>query len=303
MAGQEEEVAEKEIVRRVRLESMEIAPFHRANTIEDISVYWIGGFPLPMPFRIRQWFLVFVTKLKAAMVERGLRQENFLGFKTIARNETERFLQTSREYKPLAGFALPPDGGLVAPPTAEDIEQSIKDGGFKLENWVGDYTYWFLNKQDERQRQDFFGLGGMLLLWLKPDPTTVPPELDMPEMAQTYFAESGNDMAALAQELYSLQDGFLEKSKVMFGEPLRQDSAYDGIPFVLPYLQAKHFLEANAETRAKWFELFDGYLLESPKDAGVLMAFKDPFFDEVLRGVLLTLKNEGIDWPLWEKTT
>lgn len=297
----QEEIAVEETLRRVRLEAVEIAPFHRANTIEDISVYWVGGFQFPMPFRVRLWFLAFVTKLKAAVAERGARQENFLRFKVVARQETERFLQTSREYKPLAGFAIPPDGGLAKLPTSEDIEQSIKDGGFKLEDWVGDYTYWFLKKQDERQRQDFFGLGGMILLWLEPDPNTAPPELDMPEAAQDYFAESGNDMGAVAQELYSLQEGFLEKSKETFGEALRQDAAYEGIPFVLPYLQAKHFLEADTETRAKWFEVFDGYLIESPQDAGVLLAFKDPSFDEVLHGILLELKNEGVEWPLLEK--
>ncbi len=287
--------------RRKRLEPVTIAPFHRAQAITTASVYWIGGFTFPMPFRVRQWFLAFLTKLKAELTKRGLRQENFLRFKVVARHETERFLATSREYKPLAGYALPPGGGTVKAPTSEDIEKAIQNGGFKLEDWIGDYTYWFLRKHDERQQQDFFGMGGMILLWLEPDSATVPPELDMPEVAQAYLAESGTDMAGTLQELYSLQDGFLEKSKQRFGSAMRDDPSFEGLPFVLPYLEAKHFTAASPETLSSWFEVFDGYLIESPADAGVLLAFKDPSFDEVLCAALLALSSDGVEWPIENK--
>jgi hypothetical protein len=102
------EILPVEQKRRVRLKAVEVAPFRRAQRIEHASVYWIGGFKFPMPFRVRQWFLTFVTRLKAVMAVDGLRQENFLRFKVVAREQTDRFLQTSREYKPLAGFAIPP---------------------------------------------------------------------------------------------------------------------------------------------------------------------------------------------------
>jgi hypothetical protein len=288
-------------VRRRRLESVEIYPFHRSAKIQTISTYWIGGFPYPMPFQVRQWFLGFVTLLKAALAERGLRQENFLRFRIVAEQKTERFLQTSLDYEPLAGYAIPPDGTTVKPPTTAEIEKAIKNGGFKLQDWVGDYTYWFLKKQDERQRQDFFGLGGMMLLWLKYDEKTRPPKVDMPAPAQSYLDEHGHNMAEVLQELYALQDGFLARSKAVFGHALQDDPSYAGIPFVLPLLQARHFMEASAETLATWFEVFDGYLIESREDAGVLLALADPYFDEVLHSILQKLNQAGVEWPLDKK--
>jgi len=120
----------------------------------------------------------------------------------------------------------------------------------------------------------------------------------MPEVGKSYFEENGQNIAAAVQELYSLQDGFLEKSKASFGEPIREDPSYEGIPFVLPFLEARHFLEASAEERARWFEVFDGYMIESMKDAGVLMAFKDPAFDDVIYAVLQAMQSEGVLWPI-----
>ena len=244
------------------------------------------------------WFLHFVTRLNKSLAKRGLRQENFLRFRIVSAQQTERFLQTSLEYEPIAGYAIPPDGKLVKPPTAEDIEKAIKNGGFKLADWVGDYTYWFLQKQDERQRKDFFGLGGMLLLWLPADPNATPPAVEMPTQAQQYLTENGHDMAAVLNGLYALQDAFLAKSKEVFGAALREDSSFPGIPFVLPLLMARHFLEASADTLASWFSVFDGYLIESQEDSGVLLAFRDTDSDAVLVEVLTDMREGGIDWPL-----
>ena len=282
---------------RSRLEPMEIYPFHRSRKVQTLSVYWIGGFPFPMPFRVRQWFFTFLNLLKAELAERGLRQENFLRFRVVAREQTERFLQTSLDYEPLAGYAIPPDGKAVKPPTTEDIENAIKNGGFKLEDWVGDYTYWFLKKQDERQRHDFFGTGGMMLLWLKRDPDTKPPKIDVPAPAQAYLDEQGHDMGAVLDGLYALQDGFLAQSKEVFGHVLADDPSYPGIPFVLPLLQARHFMEASPETLATWFQVFDGYLIESREDGGILLAFADANFDTTLYSILEKLRNEGNEWP------
>jgi hypothetical protein len=284
-----------------RLEPTGIYPFHRASSIKTISTYWIGGFEYPMPFSVRLWFFTFFNLLKEAMASREFRQENFMRFRIVAEMQSERFLQTSLEYQPLAGYAIPPDGTMVKPPTTEDIEKAIKNGGFKLQDWVGDYTYWFLKQQDERQRQDFFGLGGMMFLWLKPDPNTIPPDLDIPGPAQRYLDEQGQDLAATARDLYRLQDSFLEKSKQVFGAPLHDDPSYSGIPFVLPLLQARHFLEASPETLEKWFEVFNGYLIESREDTGVLLAVADPDFDPVLLSILKQMREGGTKWPFEEK--
>jgi hypothetical protein len=260
-------------------------------------VYWIGGFPYPMPFLVQRWFHTFLSLLKEEVSKRDLRQENFVRFRSVAQEHTERFLETSLEYEPLAGFAIPPDGAKVKPPTAKDIEDAIKNGGFKLADWIGDYTFWFLQKQDERQRQDFFGVGGMLLLWLKPDPNAAPPAMPFPAPAQAWLQENGHNLQGTLDGLYRLQDGFLAKSKKVFGATVAGDPAYDGLPFVLPLLQARHFLEASAETLESWFTVFDGYLIESREDAGVLLAFKDRDFDPVLQTVLEQMQRNNVDWP------
>ncbi len=251
-----------------------------------------------MPFRVQQWFHVFLTLLKATLAKGGLRQENFVRFRLVAEDHTERFLNTSLEYEPLAGYAIPPDGFKVKAPTSEDIEKAIKDGGFKLADWVGDYTYWFLQKQDERQRQDFFGAGGMMLLWLKPDAKAVPPVMDLPAPAKEWLRENGHDMQGVLEGLYRLQDGFLERSKAVFGSAVADDPMYDSLPFVLPLLQARHFLDASSDVLSAWFSVFDGYLIESREDAGVLLAFSDPNFDSVLVEVLGEMKRREVVWPL-----
>ena len=280
-----------------RLHGMDIYPLHRSSQIEGAAVYWIGGFEFPMPFRVRLWFLEFITRLKALLLHKGLRQENFLRFRVASEKQTERFLQTSLEYEPLAGYAIPPGGTLVKPPTAQDVEAAIKHGGFKLSDWIGDYTYWFLQKQDERQRQDFFGLGGMMLLWLPPDPNAAPPDVEMPKPAERYFAENGHNMAAVLTGLYALQDSFLARSKDVFGGEMKDDSAFAGIPFVLPLLRARHLLEATPEAMELWFSVFDGYLVESQEDGGVLLAFRDVAFDEVILEILSDMKEGGTLWP------
>ncbi len=282
---------------RRRLSSAEIFPFHRSRKIETASVYWIGGFPYPMPFLVQQWFHTFINVLKEVLAQRGLRQENFIRFRIVSEEQAERFLQTSLEYEPLAGYAIPPDGTKVKPPTAQDIENAIKNGGFKLSDWIGDYTYWFLQKQDERQRQDFFGIGDMMLLWLKPDVQTSAPAIEIPASAKAWLEENGHDMQGVVDGLYRLQDGFLAKSKAVFGGAVLDDPAYSGLPFVLPLLQARHFMDASPETLALWFSVFDGYLIESREDAGVLLAFGNPEFDAVLIEVLETLERQNVVWP------
>jgi hypothetical protein len=286
----------QKVIRR-RLEPTRIYPFHRSNRVQTLSVYWIGGFSFPMPFRVQQWFIAFLDLLKAALAERGLRQENFLRFRIVIRQQTERFIETSRDYEPLAGYAIAPDGKPKKPPTKEDIENAVKNGGFRMEDWVDDYTYWFSKKQDERQRRDFFGIGGMILLWLKPDPDTKPPKIDIPPPAQAYLDEHGHDLGAVLDGLYALQDGFLAKSKEVFGQALVDHPSYRGIPFVLPLLQARHFMEASPETLTTWFRVFDGYLIESREDGGVLLAIADVNFDATLYSILEKLRNEGIEWP------
>lgn len=147
------------------------------------------------------------------MEAEALRQENFLQFKVLVNEQTERFLTTSLEYKPLAGLTLRPGGTLPKPPRVEDIEKAIQQGGFKIEDFIGDYAYWFMKKQDAPQRRDFFGLGGMIFLWLKQDANSKPPDLNLPPAAKRYMESSGIDVQGVLEETYAFQESFLKKSK------------------------------------------------------------------------------------------
>src|SRR6266704_2972716 len=198
---------------RRRLELSDLAPklkpFLRAKELDDVLLFWAPVDRFPMGFQVRSWWTVFMNRLKQVMQAQSLRQENFLQFKAVVNQQTERFLATSMEYKPLAGLTLRPGSKLPKPPTSEDIEKAIQQGGFKIENFVGDYAYWFMKKQDELQRQDFFGLGGMIFLWLKADPNTKPPDLRLPPGAKRHMESEGIDLQSALEETYAFQDSFL----------------------------------------------------------------------------------------------
>ena len=82
----------------------------------------------------------------------------------------------------------------------------------------------------------------------------------------------GADPNRTMQESFSLLDGFLDKSKELFGKGLEDNPEYPGILFILPLLATQDFFARPEEEVKQWFELFDVYVGESPVDQGVLLA-------------------------------
>src|SRR5262249_43366976 len=151
--------------------------------------------------------------------------------------------------------------------------------------------YWFIAKQDEQQREDFLGWGGMLLLFLASDPNTKPPEVKIPKVMRTHPAFKSAEIEPKMAMAYSLQDKFLKQSKEVFGEAIREEPAYPGIPYVLPLLAARDFFRATPTQRTQWFEVFDVYCIESKPDKGMLFAFKDRHFDDTMIELVQELRD------------
>lgn len=115
----------------------------------------------------------------------------------------------------------------------EEMRKAAQKAGesktqFDVHRWTPDYAYWFLHKDAEAEREDFFGYGGLFSLLLKPDPVAHPPMPAIPRIMRTHPAYSGK-MEEQYKQAQSLKDPFLPQSKEVFGEPFREDPSYDGL--------------------------------------------------------------------------
>jgi len=275
-----------------------LLPWRRAYALEDHLLYWIPVDSFPIPAGQRAWLLRFVDLLAERLAaDRGLRAEVFLQFKVLKEELKKSFLATAMDFKPVIGLSRRPAEQLPAPPDFEELK-AIGAGKkeFKFEEYVADYCYWFVNKDQKRECQLFFGHGGMTIAFLPPDPNAKPPELPIPASIREHPVLGQFDLAKMLQEVFALQDGFKAKSKTLFGDGLQDDPAFQGLPFVLPLLATGHFFSRPTDEVNKWFELFDVYINESPVDHGVVMVFKDDFEDQI-HDLLNTLGQEGIEYP------
>jgi hypothetical protein len=285
-----------------RLEPIEpktIEPFVRAHAITDLSLYWLPVSEFPMIPPQREWLREFHARLAARLKKtNGLREEVFLQFKSLYPDLLDRFTETSTEYIPMTGASLIPGTEPQQSPdfaaVKEQVEAATKNGTpVDVNRWIPDHMHWFLSKKPQEQRADFYGYGGTLTLYLAPDPETTPPAIHFPRLITSHPAYSDSIHSEI-QAIYSLRDNFLAHSKEVFGEPFRKTPSYKGLVFVLPLLSSASLLEATVEQRALWFSVFDGYFCESKLDRGVLLALKNPDFDDELIEIVRTMKEDGL---------
>ena len=280
------------------LKTNPVVPFSRATAVTDASIYWIPVSHYPLPVREREWLREFHRRLIAHLKrEADIREEIFLQFKSLYPNLLDRFTETSTEYIPMTGVAIVPGTTPPALPDLEavkkEVEKAGSDGGpLDVTRWMPDHLHWFVAKKPEEQRADFFGNGGMLTLYLPRDPETAVPEIKFPRLVTSHPAYSDSIYSEI-QAIYSLRDKFLGHSKEIFGEPFRTHPSYKGLLFILPLFTGASLLAAAPEQRAKWFQLFDGYFIESKDEGGMLLALKNPDFDESLATILEEMQEAG----------
>lgn len=280
----------------------ELLPWRRAYELTRCSLYWIPVTGVPAPAGQRQWLLEFHNRLEALLGKTyGLREEIFLQFKT-AMDLMDAFHKTSRDFSPLLGLGRRPGSQIPKLPTEEELNRDLDkyvsgEKQINVKEIIADYSYWFMNKTGKRQRQEFWGFGGMTMLFLKPDPKTAPPEIYFsPQVRQSNPAFQAMDVDAFVAGSFSLLDGFLPKSKELFGKGLEEEAQYPGLQFVLPLLETKDFFQGPEEEAKKWFDLFSVYVNESPADKGVVLASKNDI-EEDLIALLRQMREDGLQYP------
>jgi hypothetical protein len=287
--------------RRKRLleyEELSLHPFVRAEGTTDCSVYWCGVREFPVNAYERTWLLEFQTRLARHLKQtQELREQNFLQNKFLLPDLMELFVKRSEEYVPIAGMTLIPGTKPIKMPSADQMQKQVQQELDAkrypdLKRWMPDYAHLFLDPDVAAQRADFFGYGGMLGLYLKPDPRKIEP---LPELPRIFTSHPAFSPAMFKQHQISLafQDPWLAQSKEVFGEPFRDSASFDGLPFILPLLTSASLLEATVEERKRWFELFDGYWIESKPDQGLLLVLKAPNFDPELVELLDQMRLDG----------
>jgi hypothetical protein len=279
-----------------------LLPLKRAEQLTRCALYWIPVSSFPIPSAQRAWLNSFLDRLSQLMREgRELRVEVFLQYKTVFPALLDSFTDQAFDLIPVMGFAQRPGQELPAIPTLKDLQPLI-DGKEKYDfgKYVGDFCYWFLRKQEKRQRELFLGNGGMSILFLAPDPKTKVALLRMPKGIREHpgFTELFKlfDPDQTNADAHALGDGFRKKSLELFSEDIKKSVQLKGVPFVIPLLSTRDFFNRPEEECKKWFELFDLYVNESPLDKGVVIATKLDV-EEDLIGILKQMKEEGLGYP------
>lgn len=246
----------------------------------------------------RSWIIEFLNRFSTVLAnELQLRAEMFLQVKVIEGELSRRFQASANQFVPMMGLGLQPGEALPPIPTSDDF-QPIVEGKVKFDfrKSIGDYCFWFLDKSGPQQREMFWGTGGMLTLYLKPDPKTIPPKLPFSERNRKHAVFQAMNVDALFASMYSLMDSFPPRSKELFGGKLKDDPQFSGLLFITPLLSTHHFFQRPDEEIKSWFDLFEVYVSESPRDRGILIASKSDL-DEPLIRVLNSMRENGLVYP------
>jgi len=287
--------------RETRLEPIRkpiVEPFLKASELADCELYWISVSSFPPPAPQRAWLLDFFPRLHRALAEKyELRGEFFLQHKTVTAVE-QIFRKRASELLPKLGLARRPGAPLPPPPTKDQLMAAVHGAPFDVLTHMPDYCYWLRNPDLVKMLEEFSGLGGAAMFYLKPDPSAKPPDIPIVDELRKLFPQMQWDkLDMMTKAAFASKDKFLTESKKLFGEGLEQDPTYDGLPYILPMLGTSDFFSQPEEERKKWFELFDLFWRESPPDKGIYVASKLPL-EELLDGILQGMKEEGKIYPL-----
>lgn len=278
-------------------------PLRRAEKLTKCFLYWIPVRSFPIPLEQRAWLNAFIDRFSQLLEkEQGLRSECFLQLKTVYPALLETFIDKAHDLVPVMGFSHRPGVELPPIPTLKEL-QPILDGKekYKFEDSIGDYCYWFLDKDQKTQRQLFWGNGGMSLLFMNPDPNTKVAPLPIPKGIRNHptFMDlfKKNDPDKAFARANALKDSFRAKSLELFGQIIGGNLQLKGVPFIIPLLSTGDFFQRPNTECSTWFELFEVYLNESPKDQGILIASKLDLEDALIN-LLKQMTRDGLRYSL-----
>jgi hypothetical protein len=284
------------------IEERTIEPFVRSANLLDCSLYWIPVDSFPMNALQRRWLLDFLERLALHLKSKHkLREEVFLHFKSLYPNLVDHFTERAVDFVPMSGAAVTPGAELPKAVTLEDLKEKVEEAGrnetmLDVQQWMPDHLYWFVKKRALEQRQAFFGHGGILTMFLAPDPSAPVPTVTLPRFIRTapgVEAGASEKMQRDIEMAHSLRDRFLAKSKETFGQRLKGTPNYKGLLFVLPFFRVAELMQSTEEQRRLWFDVFSGYVVESPPDKGVLLLLQTPDFDEELAEIVKSMQEDG----------
>ena len=277
----------------------DLLPLRRAHDLTVCSLYWLPAPSSPPQVEQKLWLLAFfeqLSKLLSAKFE--LRSELFLQMKVVYPNLLETFVENLLEFNPLLGLTLRPGTTTLPVITEADVKELVEGHKkFNFGDYVGDYAFWFVDKQPQRQLDLFFGFGGITMLFLKPDQNTQPPDFKLNEKVLNHPAIKPLDVKRHIVKTYALADSFRTKSKELFCASELPKSQVAYVPFVIPLLRSGDFFSQPKEESDKWFTLFDAYVTESPVDKGILLASKLDIEDGLI-GILADLKRQSLKYTV-----
>jgi hypothetical protein len=277
----------------------DLLPWRRADGLKQFYLYWIPVDRFPVAAGQRLWLLNFFESFSERLKSNyGLRPHVFIQMKFLQGALKDLFFQTVGDFSPIIGLGRKPGSDLPCLPTSEDII-AIQEGRkrFDFNEFTADYCYWFREKSDKKQCELFLGAGGLTIEFIRNEEVAKLPEFKISprlrEHPQFRSVLQNFDPDRTRARSSALLEGFLAKSKQLFGAGLEHHPQFRGILFIVPLLSAGNFLELAAEEFDKWFQLFDVYINESPTDRGIVLATKDDMESEMIT-LVEKMRGEGL---------
>ncbi len=264
--------------------------------LPDTRLYWLPVSTFPLPHDERSWLIEFLLRFTTQLKGRHkLRGEFFIAYKMLAGELIDTYKRYAFRCTKMIGLGRSPNTDLPAFPSEEDLKEFAASGKpFDYRDWVGDYLIWLIHPEKREQLELFFGTGKTTYVLLPPDPKIKVPDLPFtPALRASMPVFQKMDVDGRITSSFLMQDSFLEKSKLMFGEGLEDSVEYMGISFIMPLLNSSHFFAASPHLRKEWFSFIDVYINESPDDKGILLAFQNKVYEEDFHQVLESMKADG----------
>src|SRR5215472_2989319 len=222
--------------------SRRLLPLRRAEHLTHAFLYWIPVRSFPASCQERVWLTTFVEQLSRVLEDKfGLDSELFFQMKFVYPSLSESFLESAPELIPILGLGRRPGVGIPPIPTLEDLQPLIEGKKkFAFGDYVGDYCYWFLGKNEKKARELFLGYGGLTHIFLPSDPKRKPIKLPIPPKLREHpafrdlFARIDPDQVVSRGR--ALSSDFLKRTIELYGADIPKNGQTMGIPYILPLL-------------------------------------------------------------------